>query len=436
METLTTQSTGVAVILIALLTYICYQRYLSSLSGVPGPFLASFTSLWIANAYRRQDFHHYAIDLHKKYGPIVRVAPDGISVGDPGAIKIIYEQLQGKSNPNLLGLMNEKWHKELRRLIDPIYALKSIRESEMLMDEPIEFFAEQMRRKARNAVDIIEWMNVLATDIISAAFYGKRYGHLDRGNAPEMLEFTEAGWSTYFWVAMLPPLGKLARLSNMMKIMAKVILSGGKPPLPIFAWTKQQIEAQLTADSQSNVTPNLLEKFVRLHKERPDEFPKAALENQAFASVFAGFETCGATMPKIIWRIVGKEGCQARLQNELDAAKQQGRLPGLLNYDDLRQLPYLSACISEGFRMDPVTGLILSRQVPAGGVQLNGHHIPAGTEIGINPWVLSYNEDIMVQPNEFKPERWLEASKQEKMLMGMPPLLQSPSLVRVWNLVS
>ena len=70
--------------------------------------------------------------------------------------------LQDSGSQNLLGMMDEKRHKELRRLVDPIYALKSIRESESLMDEPIAFFTEQMRRQAGSAIDIIEWMNVLA----------------------------------------------------------------------------------------------------------------------------------------------------------------------------------------------------------------------------------------------------------------------------------
>ena len=49
-----------------------------------------------------------------------------------------------------------------------------------------------------------------------------------------------------------------------------------------------------------------------------------------------------------------------------------------MSYDQLKELPYLSACISEGFRMDPVTGLILSREVPTGGVEMSGYYIPAG----------------------------------------------------------
>ena len=77
-------------LLVSLLAYVVYQRYFSSLSRLPGPFLASITSLWIAHAYWRQDFHHYVIELHKKYGLVVRVGPDAVSVSDVDSIKVIY----------------------------------------------------------------------------------------------------------------------------------------------------------------------------------------------------------------------------------------------------------------------------------------------------------------------------------------------------------
>lgn len=97
-----------------------------------------------------------------------------------------------------------------------------------------------------------------------------------------------------------------------------------------------------------------------------------------FEIVFAGFETCGATLPKIMHYIASTPGCQNRLRKELEAAKQPSGLDGLSTYDDLLQIPYLAACIHEGFRIDPITGISLSRKVPADGVSLNGFNLPGG----------------------------------------------------------
>lgn len=50
----------------------------------------------------------------------------------------------------------------------------------------------------------------------------------------------------------------------------------------------------------------------------------------------------------------------------------------------------------------------LPRDVPPGGAVLAGKFFPAGTSVGINPWVAHRNKSVFGQDaDEFKPERWL-----------------------------
>ena len=66
-----------------------FQSYLS-LRQIPGPFLAAISNLprvsWITSD-RAHDIH---IDLHKKYGKLVRFGPNMVSVGDPAEIPNLY----------------------------------------------------------------------------------------------------------------------------------------------------------------------------------------------------------------------------------------------------------------------------------------------------------------------------------------------------------
>lgn len=41
-------------------------------------------------------------------------------------------------------------------------------------------------------------------------------------------------------------------------------------------------------------------------------------------------------------------------------------------------MPYLQACIKEGLRMHPATGLPLARVVPNGGTTICGRYFPEG----------------------------------------------------------
>ena len=74
----------------ALTLYFLLQFILDPLRDVPGPFLARFTRLWYFIELYKGSFELTNIELHKKYGPIVRIAPHEYSIDDVDAAKIIY----------------------------------------------------------------------------------------------------------------------------------------------------------------------------------------------------------------------------------------------------------------------------------------------------------------------------------------------------------
>lgn len=66
------------------------HRLTSPLAKLPGPRLSLFTSLvlkWNELKASRRDYIH---DLHVRYGPVVRIAPNEVSFTSPAAVKEIY----------------------------------------------------------------------------------------------------------------------------------------------------------------------------------------------------------------------------------------------------------------------------------------------------------------------------------------------------------
>ena len=61
-----------------------------SLRKVPGPWTASLSRLYLAFHGTQADGHTLYRDLHRKYGKIVRVGPNKVSVADPAMIPTIY----------------------------------------------------------------------------------------------------------------------------------------------------------------------------------------------------------------------------------------------------------------------------------------------------------------------------------------------------------
>jgi len=72
------------------LLFFFVNYLLDPLRNIPGPFLARFTRLWYFLEIYKGGFELTDVKLHKKYGPIVRIAPGEYSIDDVEATRTIY----------------------------------------------------------------------------------------------------------------------------------------------------------------------------------------------------------------------------------------------------------------------------------------------------------------------------------------------------------
>ena len=83
---------GLALVTLGLLvvTKLILDVFFSRLRPIPGPVLAKITDLWRAShAYGgRIDLKN--VQLHRKYGTVVQVGPNCVSISDPNLIRTIY----------------------------------------------------------------------------------------------------------------------------------------------------------------------------------------------------------------------------------------------------------------------------------------------------------------------------------------------------------
>lgn len=76
---------------LALITFRTIHRaYFTILRDIPGPWLAKFTRFWLARAIYSRNYHKINAELHEKWGPVVRIAPNEYSIDDADAAQIIY----------------------------------------------------------------------------------------------------------------------------------------------------------------------------------------------------------------------------------------------------------------------------------------------------------------------------------------------------------
>lgn len=77
-------------VLVLAATLAAYRYYFHPLRRIPGPLLAKFTDAqrFFDTAGGRAELTHRL--LHAKYGPVVRIGPNTVSLSDPECIKLIY----------------------------------------------------------------------------------------------------------------------------------------------------------------------------------------------------------------------------------------------------------------------------------------------------------------------------------------------------------
>lgn len=78
----------IAVVLLA--AHVISTIYKPGLRSIPGPWLAKATNLYRVGMVLRGRFSYELVDLHRRYGPAVRIGPDTVSLTDRAVVEEIY----------------------------------------------------------------------------------------------------------------------------------------------------------------------------------------------------------------------------------------------------------------------------------------------------------------------------------------------------------
>jgi len=124
------------------------------------------------------------------------------------------------------------------------------------------------------------------------------------------------------------------------------------------------------------------------------------ISSQVLTMYIGGVETVAVTVSWALHFIACMPEILERLHHEVDAAL-AGRNA---TWNDLPQLPYTRAIISETLRIRP-PGWILTR-ITTADTELGGHFLPAGTTVIYSPYLMHRRVDIYPTPTAFDPDRW------------------------------
>ncbi|KAF2965734.1 hypothetical protein GQX73_g7855 [Xylaria multiplex] len=372
---------------------LIYNIWLHPLSKYPGPILAKASPLWMAWSYFHGRTPVELQEIHKKYGPVVRIGPNDLSYINPIQWREIYGfkshgQEEFSKDPRyhsgiegepIILNADKTYHGYIRKLLAHGFSEKSLRDQESILKGFVDTLFRRLHEECQDGektIDIVNWYNFLLFDFIAYLTFGESFDCLTTG-------------TLHTWVGTF---------FSLVKSLSYYQISSRLPfflrPLFIMQFVPKKIKGDLKTLKALN---ELVEAF-NMGKMSPQQ-----LQGNAQILLAAGSETTATLMSGLTWLLLKHPRVHEKLKTEIRAKFSH---PDEITISSVNECKYLLGCIEEALRVYPPSPQPHHRIIPAGGAMVNGEFLPAGTSVSIPIYAISNSALNWTQPESFIPERW------------------------------
>ncbi|KAL3455993.1 cytochrome P450 [Aspergillus heterothallicus] len=406
--------------------WIAYARTFHPYAKFPGPFVASISRFWIVSEIFRGRAHKTEAELHRKYGSIIRIAPNEVAISDPASIKEIYSINSGFTKtdfyapwrasfarfPDHFTSTDEKLHGQRRKIVNNIYSMSNIVKSEPLIDTCTELFMTRMGEFAERSqlVDLATWVQWYAFDVIGELYFSSMFGFMKQcSDVHDYIASLDTLLPVLCAASVMPTYVRAPFLAS--GLLLRSVRKALKALVGIEQASASCVRERLQSEAKLGSTrEDIIGKLLAIHENKGDQhnFNLTDVQTEVFTGLFAGSDTTAAAFSSILYHLMANPDAYKKLRQEIDEASTAGKLSyPRITYAEAIRLPYLVACCKEGMRMHPSVGLTLPRTVPSGGCQIAGQWFPGGLRVGVNAAVVHLNETIFGEDaKEYNPDRW------------------------------
>ncbi|GAP85089.2 putative cytochrome P450 family protein [Rosellinia necatrix] len=374
-----------AAILTGACTYVIYQCFFHPLASFPGPLSAKVTKIWRAYGMYKGTWHRDLVDLHRKYGPVVRIGPNELCIGDPDAFRQIYSVtntfpkgacysvIQGTRPFDLANERNEKIHAAQRRVVARPYSMESTKRFEPLINELTETLLEKLDNFATSSqtIDLGFWIQLYAFDVIGVVSFSKPFGFVSSGSDNGIFERIQRAMNSAAWLMHARWFFKFHQ-SFIMPVFGNWLALNDRHGY-FFEFSKEQVNGRKGQEG-TDIVGQLF--HAQATKSQPDDL---SITFMMTTNVFAGSDTTAIAMSAIFLYLVRSPHVVDTLRAEL--RERHSNLRGIVSSEEAESSPYLQAIIYEGMRVFPSLAFVMDRDVPPEGMTIGGKHIPGGVSI-------------------------------------------------------
>lgn len=412
---------GIAVIYLWFLRHLLY----GPLRHIPGPWYSKISNiplLFYDLSLCRNDI---ILNWHRKYGPVVCIAPNEVSVASLQGTKDIYgatrrwaksdyfDHFKGYNMRSTFATKSYDEHRTKRKYTSTFYQSPTIYKlPEIEQHVKSRSLAVLNQVQIGQEIDVYSLSDWYALDNITFLALGPDHctQSVEQG-CPERDILMDLKYQQFLgpFRIMCPKVYRLiAQFCGALSPRFSYLLADEQ----LEAWCKERfptaLQDSLTFQSHSLIRHMLGADGNRADKEEIDLQYVAA---EVLDNINAAEATVAVTATYLIWRLTEAPEWQRRIRKELSTISRQE--DGSLAFSDIdSQVPSLEACLREVYRLHPASSGRSERIVPKGGHSFSGVYIHEDTIVTSSVVALHQDEVVFPEPECFAPERWLEGDEE------------------------
>ncbi|KAK3292172.1 cytochrome P450 CYP682H1 [Chaetomium fimeti] len=411
-----------------------YRVFFHPLASIPGPKLAAITT-WYEKYYDvflGAQYFRRIEEMHRQYGPVVRIRPDEVSFNDPDFIDTL-SPVGGRrtTKPALVGLrtgipdsitgtIDHDVHRRRRNAISGFFSVASIRRLEPIITAHMEkmFGRVDASIAASGAKSVVLSMHQVfracTSDIITTYAFGENQDILGEDDWGESVTAGSNTWHNLTHVFAAFPVVLLV-MRNLPQWAFRFFIPSRELDdlMERKEWWVNKVRTIRESPDPAHLKSTIFEGVLSSNLPA-EEKTDARLAQEAQLIVFAGEGTVAYTLNAALYELLAHPAEYRRAREELRASLPAGEVAP--SFAQVETLPFLSAVIHETMRLHPG---VVSRQVrispdqpivyqaPAAGLSKT-YVVPPGMCHSMSTRAMHLNGDVFDDPLAFRPQRWLD----------------------------
>ncbi|KXN83789.1 Trichodiene oxygenase [Leucoagaricus sp. SymC.cos] len=405
-----------------------YRLYFHPLAKFPGPPLAAVTHYYAAyvDLWKDGQMIPHLEELHKIYGPVVRIRPNMIHFSDPKAYYDIYGM--GKKvkkwagfydcfyeEESSFGLIEPKQAKKRRDILNPLFSRRAILKLENVIQFSIDRLIDVLKAYAEpgaGPANLHLGLHSTTVEIITS------YCHADPVKALDHPSFDHPALSTimdtnglFFWIQHFPFLAPfIFNLPDFLKSPAMLAAAH------LSRRIAKQVDGLLTDPSSLERVEHETIYHHLLNTENGREPPtRKSLLDEGGVLIAAGSDSVGNACSVGVYNVLTNPEIHKKLVKEIREAWPEMDTP--MNVQALEKLPYLTAVIKESLRFSHGVVSPLPRETLTE-ISVGGYSVPTGTVVCMGNTFMHRHPEIFRNPMKFDPDRWLDNKELDNNLIA------------------